>query len=853
MNNIYDQNRIIDLSQKISKYNENVENFRSNIQFADDRLKNGKTVNASEFADQFSDIDLNGLANQITGISELDFNEIGFKPDWPTEQLFLGDENKYLSIELSQNSILGEARYRNGIVEAEVLAGPEGTTGNLHIGDDDNYLKVAHDQGETTGKAKINAGIVDADVLAGPEGVVGNLLISDNDTFLKVAHNQGETTGKVKISTDIVDADVLAGPEGVAANLLIGDNDNFLKVAHNQGVTIGEVKISNVTADTKFLAGPEGNIQLNLQTNGRYSKSIFGIGLSGEYDLAATYNTDTGQATLNASTEGELPYGNFYLNLKVDPSFGTSVVAGIEIKWGKGGNSSSTKDSISVPGESLGVSALLPPDPMVMALDKDIAENRQSMVQLDTDPNLRYKSLFEPSRIGLDPDYENSEDYRQYAEEKAGESPPDEAFIKVTETEAKKQPPTDALETEGTSQHTPLKTSLNDDDSETGTGKTNAEFAMSGEFVYDTGQNPFNAEAKEEKTDQGRPEELKEVLKASDEVLNEGLEKKIDQALENGQLDGEELADAVTPSFESTLTGIGSDILGGVTKTFTDAGTNLASLVTTGGLPKPTPTTSEDVTNKEPEPPKLNLAGEAANAGGQVLVDAIADEQGWSDFEQFTAKVAMATAAKGIGNVLADGNFSDGNSLKGNISEIGIGMGTEVVWDKIGEQLGMSPEELGQTKAAVTVLSKLHTPTKIGIDTGLTALGLNDEIGSTAVANQIVAPESAEAGTLGAVSGAVGGVIGTSFGTALGGPVEGTFGSYVGSAVGTMVGNVVGNAVFGSDDAHPKSYAHVEFNETTGEFEISNSWGGDGMGGAMGEGLAQNVLDTTLLPTHNFD
>jgi len=230
------------------------------------------------------------------------------------------------------------------------------------------------------------------------------------------------------------------------------------------------------------------------------------------------------------------------------------------------------------------------------------------------------------------------------------------------------------------------------------------------------------------------------------------------------------------------------------------------------------------------------LIGNVINAGGQVWVDRLAEEQDWSKIEEFSAKVGMATAANGLGNwLVTDSVQIDMSAVSENVIDIGSSMLTDMAWEKVGDQLGMSADEVAQTRAAATILQNLQAGKDIGIDTALTAVGLNDEVGSSSIANQVVEPESSEASTLGAIGGAVGGAIGN---------VYGPVGGYIGSMLGTVVGNVVGNAIFGSEDKDPQSYAEIIYDEVTGLFEVSRSWGKDGMDGSTGKNLARSVLET---------
>ena len=121
---------------------------------------------------------------------------------------------------------------------------------------------------------------------------------------------------------------------------------------------------------------------------------------------------------------------------------------------------------------------------------------------------------------------------------------------------------------------------------------------------------------------------------------------------------------------------------------------------------------------------------------------------------------------------------------------------------------------------------------------------MDDEIGSSAVANEMIEPETLQASTLGAIGGAVGSYVGNVYA----GPV----GGYIGSIVGTALGNAVGNALFGSTDSDPESWATITFNEETNQFEVSEAWGADGMDGSMATGLADTILQQLNDPTRGL-
>ncbi|MFH2130969.1 MAG: hypothetical protein ABIK68_11415 [bacterium] len=334
-----------------------------------------------------------------------------------------------------------------------------------------------------------------------------------------------------------------------------------------------------------------------------------------------------------------------------------------------------------------------------------------------------------------------------------------------------------------------------------------------------THQDPREKEDPESSTDALTPEEEILVQKVVDETGGTESPEVIPDSL--NQPVANDLEPPVNPSTEalsaeSTDTpSVAEKIVSGVTGQFEQAFSNLTDLMR-GSIPSEAASAGQELA-------AVSLGG-AINAGAQAWIDRLSAEQGWSDIERFTAKMAIDTS------------FVNDGDLSVSASSIGTSMAIDMVWDKMGEQLGMSPREINQTQSAVEVLSQLHTPGKINVDTALAALSLDDELGSTAVASQVVPPESSEASTLGIVGGAVG----TYIGSIMGGPA----GGYIGSTVGTMIGNTAGNLVFDADDSDPKSYAEIVFNENSGEFEISGSWGEDGMDGATGEKLAQNVLET---------
>ncbi len=313
------------------------------------------------------------------------------------------------------------------------------------------------------------------------------------------------------------------------------------------------------------------------------------------------------------------------------------------------------------------------------------------------------------------------------------------------------------------------------------------------------------------------PEHIRSQIAAGEitpEVLKE-LENHYDimDALEDIMEVGEEFAGQIAETAEN----ITAQAVGKVVTEVSMAGSNLFDLVS-GELKPVIP----DEVDQKIDFSAVSEKG-VLSAGGQAWIDSLSAEGNWSDIETFSAKVAL--------------DYIITDDLSTSATNIGVGMAQDMVWNTFGERLGLSPDEIKQARATISVLSNLKTPTNISYDTIITALGLGDEISSTAIGNDIVEPETKEASTLGVIGGAIGSYVGSA--ATSGNPV----GGYVGSVFGTALGNAAGNAIYGSSDENPESWAVISFNEENEAFEITDSWGLDGMYGDTARELAAGALE----------
>lgn len=129
------------------------------------------------------------------------------------------------------------------------------------------------------------------------------------------------------------------------------------------------------------------------------------------------------------------------------------------------------------------------------------------------------------------------------------------------------------------------------------------------------------------------------------------------------------------------------------------------------------------------------------------------------------------------------------------------------------------------------------------------------------LAGDIIEPESEVAALFGSAGSALGTAISTGAilsGNAIatvfqgigwaGGPV----GAVVGAFVGTVLGTVIGNA-FGGGEETPSSWGRVSYDTTTHDYHIFNVWENGDAGTAIGQSLAQQVVDgvnAILAATH---
>ncbi len=222
---------------------------------------------------------------------------------------------------------------------------------------------------------------------------------------------------------------------------------------------------------------------------------------------------------------------------------------------------------------------------------------------------------------------------------------------------------------------------------------------------------------------------------------------------------------------------------------------------------------------------------------GSVLSDHLAELNDWNDTESYLADVGITTLTKGLGNMVDGGSFSNGNTLQANATDIGAGLAYDTIIGFAGESvLGLNEEQVGQSKAALQGIQQYQSAGSVGLDTIISICGMDDEIGSSKIANDIV-----EAGSEGAAMvGMVGGMVGAYVGSII--PVVGT---YIGSIVGTAIGTAIGNALFPGepDPPPPQSYLTMSFNEETGEYEISSLYTKEDGDPTLVKNLAESVND----------
>ena len=107
-----------------------------------------------------------------------------------------------------------------------------------------------------------------------------------------------------------------------------------------------------------------------------------------------------------------------------------------------------------------------------------------------------------------------------------------------------------------------------------------------------------------------------------------------------------------------------------------------------------------DETGSEDKPPEITTGG-LVDAAGQALIDSIAAEQGWGDLGRFAGKVGVSTISKGF-----DVDGITGHDFGSSMRSIGISMGTDMAFTEIGEQMGMSAQEVKQAKLDIRSLMR---------------------------------------------------------------------------------------------------------------------------------------------------